>query len=50
MNDNLDGQRFSGLFRDELIAGSYLSRLLPFSILFYFINIKNSEKFNLQKF
>lgn len=44
MNDNLQGQRFSGLFRDELIAGSYLSRLMPFSILFYFfIDTENKD-------
>ena len=30
--------RLSGIFRDELILGSYLSRILPFFIALYFIN------------
>lgn len=42
MNSNLNGARFSGLFRDEWIAGSYLSRLLPFSIIYFFMS-KNKE-------
>ena len=36
--------RLSGIFRNELILGSYLSRILPFFIALYFIN-KFEKKF-----
>ena len=32
--------RLSGPFGDELIVGSYLSKLIFVSILFFFINLK----------
>ena len=48
MNTNLNGQRYSGFFRDELIAGSYLSRLLPFSIIYFFMSSnKNMSLLNI---
>ena len=36
--------RVSGLFGDELILGSYLARLLPLSLICYYINIKKINK------
>lgn len=43
MDPNLKGMRFSGFFKDELIAGSYLSRLLPFVLILYFYLIKEKQ-------
>ncbi|MAD57021.1 MAG: hypothetical protein CMK44_00430 [Porticoccus sp.] len=43
MDPNIRGMRFSGFFRDEWIAGSYLSRLLPFVLIYYFYLIKKKN-------
>lgn len=37
MNSALNGSRYSGFFNDELIAGSFLSRLIPYVIILYFL-------------
>lgn len=41
MNEALNGTRYSGFFNDELIAGSFLSRLMPYVIILYFLNFFN---------
>ena len=42
LGNKYDGNRLSGFFGDELILGSYLSRLLPFLFaLFFLIKSKN---------
>ena len=42
--EQIDPERVSGFFREELILGSYLSRLLPLAFFFiYFINDKNRK-------
>ena len=47
MVDGWEGARLSSLFGDELILGSYLSRLLPIFLALYFIKNNDIKKNNL---
>ncbi len=43
--EQLDPVRVSGFFREELILGSYLSRIFPLALFFIFLNYKTNNSF-----